>query len=123
MNQPGLTTWQMYRSLALSIYLPALLMSFCQSSILLAIPLFAIELGGSVSIAALVFSLRGLGNMAADVPAGYGVGRFGDKFMMLVGIALMAIMGIASSQAESALQLAGAAFIFGGAMAIWLLPG
>ncbi len=111
----------MYRSLALSIYLPALLMSFCQSSILLAIPLFAIDLDGSVSIAALVFSLRGLGNMAADVPAGYGVGRFGDKFMMLVGIALMAIMGIASSQAESALQLAGAAFIFGGAMAIWLV--
>ena len=96
-------------------------MSFCQSSILLAIPLFAIDLDGSVSIAALVFSLRGLGNMAADVPAGYGVGRFGDKFMMLVGIALMAIMGIASSQAESALQLAGAAFIFGGAMAIWLV--
>ena len=121
MNQSGLTTWQMYRSLALSIYLPALLMSFCQSSILLAIPLFAIDLGGSVSIAALVFSLRGLGNMAADVPAGYGVSRFGDKFMMLVGIALMAIMGIASSQAESALQLAGAAFIFGSAMAIWLV--
>ena len=79
MNQSRLTTWQMYRSLALPIYLPALLMSFCQSSILLAIPLFAIDLGGSVSIAALVFSLRGLGNMTADVPAGYGVGRFGDK--------------------------------------------
>ena len=121
MNQTGLTTWQMYRSLALSIYLPALLMSFSQSSILLAIPLFALDLGGSFSIAALVFSLRGLGNMTADVPAGFGVSRFGDKYMMLVGIGMMAVMGIASSQAQSALQLAGAAFFLGCAMAIWLV--
>lgn len=120
-SNDGLSTWQMYKSLSLSIYLPAFLMSLCQSSLLLALPLFALELGGSVSMTALVFALRGLGNMTADVPAGYGASRFGDKFMMLVGIGAMVVVGLLTSFAESAWQLAGSAFCFGCAMATWLI--
>lgn len=117
----GLSTWQMYKSLSLSIYLPAFLMSLCQSSLMLAIPLFALELGGSVSMTALVFALRGLGNMTADVPAGYGAARFGDKFMMVVGIGAMVVVGLLTSFTEDAWQLAGAAFCFGCAMGTWLI--
>ena len=64
----------MYRSLLFSVYLPSFLMSICQGSVLLVIPLFALDLGADVGITALVFSLRGLGNMMFDVPAGYATG-------------------------------------------------
>jgi MFS family permease len=115
------TTWQMYRSLALSVYLPSFLMSVCQSSVLLIIPLFALELDGGVGLASLVFALRGLGNMTADVPAGYAVSRIGDKYTMLVGVGIMTITGILSSLASSAWELAAAAFLFGSSMATWLV--
>lgn len=111
----------MYRSLLFSVYLPSFLMSICQGSVLLVIPLFALDLGADVGITALVFSLRGLGNMMFDVPAGYATGRLGDRTVMIIGVSMMAVAGIFTSQASSPLQLAIAAFIFGGAMATWLL--
>lgn len=111
----------MYRSLLFSVYLPSFFMSICQGSVLLVLPLFALDLGASAGIAAIVFSLRGLGNMTSDVPAGYAASRLGDKYTMLIGVGLMAVTGFLASQAESALQLAAAAFFFGGAMSTWLL--
>lgn len=121
MNDQVMTTWQMYRSLLFSVYLPSFFMSICQGSILLVIPLFALDLGASAGIAALVFSLRGLGNMSSDVPAGYAAARLGDKYTMLVGIGVMAVTGVLASQANSPMQLAAAAFLFGASMATWLL--
>lgn len=111
----------MYRSLLLSVYLPSFFMSICQGSILLVLPLFALKLGGSAGVAALVFSLRGLGNMCVDVPAGYAAARLGDKHTMLVGVGVMAVTGLLASQANSAMLLAGAALLFGAAMSTWLL--
>ena len=96
-------------------------MSLCQGSVLLVIPLFALDLGANVGIAALVFALRGLGNMAVDVPAGYAAARLGDKYTMLLGVGLMAITGVLASQATSPEQLAAASFLFGGSVAAWLL--
>ncbi|MFP6808859.1 MAG: MFS transporter [Pseudomonadales bacterium] len=116
-----LSTWEMYRSLLLSVYLPSFFMSLCHGSVLLIIPLFALDLESSAGIAALVFSLRGLGNMVVDVPAGYAVSRLGDKNTMLLGVGLMAITGMLASQADSAMELGLAAFLFGSAMAGWLI--
>ena len=96
-------------------------MSICQGSVLLIIPLFALDLGANIGITALVFSLRGLGNMLADVPAGYATSRFGDKNVMIAGVGLMVITAVFASQANSPLQLAMAAFAFGAAMAIWFI--
>ena len=116
-----MNTWEMYRSLLFSVYLPSFFMSVCQGSVLLVIPLFALDLGANAGVAALVFSLRGLGNMVVDVPAGYAAARLGDKHTMLVGVCLMAITGGLASQANSPAELAGAAFLFGGSMAIWMI--
>lgn len=120
-NNAPMSTWDMYRSLMLSVYLPSFFMSLCQGSVLLIIPLFALELDASAGIAALVFSLRGLGNMVVDVPAGFAVSRFGDKYTMLLGVAVMAITGLMASQATTAPGLAAFAFLFGSAMATWLI--
>ncbi len=120
-NSASMTTWEMYRSLLFSVYLPSFFMSICQGSVLLVLPLFALDLGASAGIAAFVFALRGLGNMAVDVPAGFAAARLGDKYTMLVGVGLMAVTGFLASQAQSGMQLAAAAFFFGGAMSTWLL--
>ncbi len=117
----SMTTWEMYRSLLFSVYLPSFFMSLCQGSVLLIVPLFALDLGASAGVAALVFSLRGLGNMVVDVPAGFASARLGDKSTMLIGVGLMTLSGGLASQATSPEELALAAFFFGGAMATWLI--
>ncbi len=116
-----LSTWDMYRSLIFSVYLPSFFMSLCQGSVLLILPLYALDLGANAGIAALVFSIRGLGNMVVDVPAGVATARIGDKHTMLLAVGLMAVTGFLASQASSPVELALAAFFFGGAMAAWLI--
>jgi MFS family permease len=120
-SNSSMSTWEMYRSLMLSVYLPSFFMSLCQGSVLLIIPLFALDLGANAGVAALIFSLRGLGNMMVDVPAGYAASRLGDKYTMLTGVAIMALTGLMASQASSTFALAVFAFFFGSAMAIWLI--
>jgi len=96
-------------------------MAVCQGSVLLALPLFALDLGAGIGVTAIVFSLRGLGNMAIDLPAGWAVSRFGDKTVMLTAVGLMFVTALLASQATSPLQLGVAAFAFGAAVASWLL--
>lgn len=116
---PG--TLALYRSLALPVFAPTFIMSACQSSVMLLIPLFALELGAHPGVAAVIFAIRGLGNMVIDVPAGYAASKLGDKFTMLIGIGMMIATAFAASFTQSALLLSFIAFFFGAAMAIWLL--
>jgi MFS family permease len=111
----------MHRRLLLPVYMPSFAMSLCQGSALLIIPLFALDLGAAASAAAIVFAMRGLGNMMMDVPAGYSVARFGDRTTMLGGIALLAITATGASLANSPLQLAAAALGLGAAISTWQL--
>ena len=117
----AMSTWAMYRSLLWSVYLPSFFMSICQGSVLLVLPLFALHLGAGAAVAAAVFSLRGLGNMCMDVPAGYAAARLGDKYTMLIGVGVMAAGGLLASRATSPVELAAAALLFGAAMSTWLL--
>lgn len=109
------------RQLVLSVYVPAFLMSMCQGIALLMIPLFALDLGANAGIAALIFSLRGLGNAVFDIPAGSIATRLGDKFTMAAGVAVMMVTAIVASNASSPSDLAICAFFFGAAMATWLI--
>lgn len=113
--------WQTYKDLLWSVYVPGFLMSVCQGIVVLIVPLFALDLGASAAITALVFSLRGLGNMTADIPAGWATGKFGDKVVMVCSIAAMALSALLASQASETWQLGLAAFAFGAAVASWLL--
>ncbi|MGB1342225.1 MAG: MFS transporter [Pseudomonadales bacterium] len=111
----------MYRQLLLPVFVPSFLMSVCQGSALLLIPLYALELGGSPAIAAVIFACRGLGNMAADIPAGLAAQRFGDAKVMKAGIFLMVIATSGCALANGLIQLALMALIIGLSMATWLL--
>lgn len=116
-----MTTWEMYRSLLLSVYLPSFLMAICNGSIVLILPLYALDLGASPGTASIVFAMLGLGNMASDVPAGYAASRLGDKRTMLIGVGLLSATALLASLASNPYHLAVAAFCFGGAMSTWLL--
>ncbi len=116
-----MTTWEMYRSLLLSVYLPSFFMAICNGSIVLILPLFALDLGASAGTASIVFAMLGLGNMLSDVPAGYSASRLGDKYTMLLGVGLTVVTAGFASQTGSAMGLAAAALFFGGAMSTWLL--
>ena len=59
--------------------------------------------------------------MSADIPAGWATGKFGDKKVMLLSIGLMVVSAAAASQSTQVWQLGLAAFVFGAAVAAWLL--
>lgn len=111
----------MYRSLLLPVYLPSFLMSVCQGAALLLIPLYALDLGGSPAMAAIIFACRGLGNMLADVPAGLAAEKFGDARVMQAGVALMVLAAAGCAFASNLMQLGVFALIIGLSMATWLL--
>ena len=111
----------MYRALLLPVYLPSFLMSVCQGAALLLIPLYALDLGGSPAVAAIIFACRGLGNMLADVPAGLAAEKFGDARVMQAGVALMILAATGCAFASDLLQLGLFSLIIGLSMATWLL--
>ncbi len=119
MTEP--TFRQTLTQLVIPVYLPSFIMSMCQGIVLLMIPLFALDLGAGVGMAAIVFSLRGLGNVVADVPAGAAASRLGDKPTMLIGVGVMCLAALAASFSSNALGLSLAAFLLGVGMATWMI--
>ena len=111
----------MYRTLFLPVYVPSFFMSICQGSALLLLPLYALELGGTPAMAAVIFACRGLGNMTADIPAGLLVQKFGDAKVMKAGVTLMVLAAAGCALANNLMQLALMAATIGLSMATWLL--
>jgi MFS family permease len=108
-------------SLAFSVYVPTLLFSIGQGAVLPFIPLFAIELGASPATAGFVVGMRGLGLMLLDVPGGVAVSRFGDKGVMVLGTAMVAVVAIGASLSKSVTVLSVLMLIMGGGWAFWQL--
>jgi MFS family permease len=71
----------------LSIYLPGLLLGIAGQAVLILLPLYVIEIGGSLAAAATAVGFRGLGMMAFDIPAGMLAARVGDKVVMMLAVA------------------------------------
>src|SRR5512147_720501 len=109
------------RSLAFSVYLPTFFFSIGQGAVLPIIPLFALELGASVAAAGAVVGMRGLGLMLFDLPGGVAVSRFGDKGVMVLGTAMVALVAIGASLSGSVVVLAALMLIMGGGWAFWQL--
>ncbi len=109
------------RSLMLSVYVPTLLFSTGQGAVLPVVPLFALDLGASVAMAGAVVGMRGLGLMLFDVPGGVAVSRFGDKGVMVLGTAMVALVAVGASVSKSVVILALLMLIMGGGWAFWQL--
>ena len=109
------------RDLGLSVYLPSSLMAVAQMALLVVLPLYVLDLGGSLSTAALVFAMRGLGSVVVNVPASLVIERRGRRAGMILGNGLMAASALVVAHAASPVVLSLAALLFGAGMGAWLL--
>ncbi len=107
--------------LLIPVYLPSAFTAVASQAMLLLLPLYALEIGGSAAFAALVMALRGVGVLIFDVPAGLLVGRFGDKSVLLGGFVLLAASILGMAAATEPWQIALLAVPLGAGHAAWFL--
>jgi MFS family permease len=110
-----------WRELLLAVYVPSFFTACAQNAILIALPLYALDLEAGPAVAAAMLGLRGIGTLVSDVPAGMAVSRFGDKSVMLAGLTMLGVMAFGSSAIGSAWLLGGLAIVFGAGIGTWLL--
>ncbi len=115
---PGASTFRI-RSLLWRVYIPTFLYAVGQGAVLPIIPLFAKDLGAGVGLASAVFALRGVGTMFVDLPAGFGVTRFGDRTVMIAGTAGVAVFALIAGLSGSVSQLAVMVLLMGGSFSLW----
>ena len=107
--------------LLIPVYLPSAFTAVASQAMLLLLPLYALEIGGSAAFAALVMALRGVGVLIFDVPAGLLVGRFGDKSVLLGGFVLLAASMFGMAVATEQWMIALFAIPLGAGHAAWFL--
>jgi MFS family permease len=110
-----------YDRLLVPVYLPSLLMAVSQEALTILLPLYVLDLGASPAVAALIVGLRGVGILLFDVPAGMLVARFGDKPVLLGGLALILAGLLTLGLTTSLWALGAAAVALGSGHAAWML--
>ncbi len=103
------------------VYAPSLLMAVSQEATMILLPLYVLEQGGSLALAALLVGLRGIGLLLFDLPAGALAARFGDKPILMFGLVAM-LAGLLLLAAAPALWVFfPAALLLGAGHAAWVL--
>jgi MFS family permease len=110
-----------YDRLLVPVYIPSFVMAISQEALTVLLPLYMLELGESPAIAAMIVGLRGIGILLFDVPAGLLVARFGDKPVLLGGLALILGSLLAFGTATQFWLLGLAAVALGFGHAAWML--
>ncbi len=110
-----------YRRLLLPIYLPSLLVSASQTALLILLPLYVVDLGLGVALAALIVGMRGVGLLLFDVPAGLLASRYGDRAVLLGGLALILAGTLCLAASASPWILGLGALMSGAGFAAWML--
>jgi MFS family permease len=105
----------------LPVYLPSLLMAISETALLILLPLHVIALGHGPAFAAAVVGLRGIGMLVFDVPAGVLAARFGDKPVLLGGLALIFGGNLTLALGTHPIWLAFGALLLGAGFAAWML--
>lgn len=67
----------------LPVICPSLAISFVKESLLMVLPLYVIHIGGSLADGAMIIAFKGIGMMAASLPAGFLLSKVGDKSVMI----------------------------------------
>lgn len=109
------------RSLVVPVYLPTLLFAFGEGMTLPVLPLYAQALGASLALVGATVTVRGVGALASDIPAGVMVNRFGGRTTMLVSAGLAAGSALAIAVAAETWQLVALMFVFGAGWSMWLV--
>ena len=82
-----------FRRVAVPVFAPSLLFGLGEGAILPAVPLAVRDLGGSVSMAALMVTLLGIGALASNLPASLITVRFGER-RAIVGASIWCALGM-----------------------------
>ena len=96
-------------------------MAIAQAVLLVVVPLYVLELGGSPAHAALVYAMRGLGSVAVNLPASVVIDRYGHRAGMVSAIALMGGAAVLIALTDDSRLVAAATLLFGAGMGGWLL--
>lgn len=109
------------RSIAPSVFLPALVYEIGNGAIAPVIALTALDLGASPGTAGFMLALLGIGQVLGDVPAARLADRVGDRHAMMIaaGLAVLALLGC--FLAPSLLVLGPALLVIGAANSTFYL--
>jgi len=105
----------------LPVYLPGVLLGVSSQAILILLPLYVLDVGGSLAAASAAVGFRGLGMMALDIPAGFLAARIGDKGVMLLAIVLLSFAQFGFTMTQDITLLCLIAFINGAGASSFLL--
>ncbi len=103
----------------LSVYLPTLLISFCNGLLLPIMPLYAKSFGLSYSLVGLALASEGIGTLISDVPAGMLLRRIGRKPSMLIGVSCVALSALSMTWARTLPELVAYRLLAGAGDAMW----
>ena len=117
----SLNAARIHGPLMLSVYLPGVLLGVSSQAILILLPLYVIDVGGSLAAASAAVGFRGLGMMAVDIPAGILAARIGDKRVMLLAIVLLGAAQFGFSTTQNVTLIWLIAFINGAGASSFLL--
>lgn len=87
-TRPSVRSIRDLRAIAVPAYGPTLLGSVGSGAVIPVITLSALAMGASVSVAALVAALIGIGSLIGDLPAGELAHRIGERSALLIACAL-----------------------------------
>lgn len=102
-----------HRRALFPLYLPGLLLGVPAQASLILLPLYVLELGGSVAAAAAVVGWRAIGMMAMDIPAGMLAARYGEKVVMTIASLVLAGAFVAYALCEDVAWFYVIAFVSG----------
>lgn len=107
--------------LFLSVYLPTLILSFCNGLLLPVLPLYAGIFTNAYSLIGLVLAGEAVGTLLADLPAGVLMRRLDRKWVMIVGVALVGTSVLALVWAHTLFEVLGYRLLAGVGGALWNL--
>ena len=95
MTSPAPSVAATLRSIAPSVFLPALVYEIGNGAIAPVIALTALDVGAAPSTAAFMLALLGVGQVLGDIPASWLADRLGDRHAMVLaaGVAVTALFG------------------------------
>ena len=101
------------RKIIITVYIPAFLTSFCMGMLAPTIPAKVDLIGGTAFIIGLAVGAQGLGEAFFSIPTGLLINKFGNKKIMLIGMAGLSISGSLSGLFQNNLALYFALFSLG----------
>src|SRR5438093_4309356 len=120
-NEVNTSTAILSRQNVLSLYLPAVILALGTGIALPALPVYARSFDVSLGVASSALVASGLGGLAAGLPTGYLLDRFGRRKIILAGPLVTALASLLLVTAQSFPEVLAYRFIGGVAAQMWML--